>query len=115
MTLADEQLNQPAELSTVQLTRIEGTLNLIKYQNETMSKDVSTVKGDVDKLKRDVHTLQLEAVARDKLAGTVARTLKDADAALIVKNEQRWTPLTRMIAITSLVLYVSTMYFLFNK
>ena len=103
------------ELPEVQLTRIEGTINLIKYQNEDMAKDMTHVKVDVDKLKTDVHTLQLEAVARDKLAGTVALTLKDADAALIVKNDQKWTPLTRMIAITSLVLYVSTMYFLFNK
>ena len=104
-----------AESSSVQLTRIEGTINLIKYQNEDMSKRMSHMEVGVDKLKTDVHTLQLEAVARDKLAGTVALTLKDADAALIVKNDQKWTPLTRMIAITSLVLYVSTMYFLFKR
>ena len=108
-------VSREVELPEVQLTRIEGTINLIKYQNESMSKDMTDIKGDVERLKKDVHTLQLEAVARDKLAGTVALTLKDADAALIVKNDQKWTPLTRMIAITSLVLYVTTMYFLFKK
>lgn len=103
------------ELPSVQLTRIEGTINLIKYQNEDMGKRLSAMSIDVEKLKTDVHTLQLEAVARDKLAGTVATTLKDADAALLVKNDQKWTPLTRIIAITSLILYITTMYFLFNR
>ena len=107
--------SQETELSSVQLTRIEGTLNLIKYQNEDMSNRITHISADVDKLKTDVHTLQLEAVARDKLAGTVATTLKDADAALLVKNDQKWTPLTRIIAVTTLILYVTTMYFMFNR
>ena len=107
--------NETTEPSAVQLTRIEGTINLIKYQNEGMSKDMTHVKGDVEKLKTDVHTLQLEAVARDKLAGTVATTLKDADAALIVKNDQRWSPLTRLVLILSGVTYFTSLYFLLSK
>ncbi len=111
----DAPLDTQTEPSAVQLTRIEGTINLIKYQNENMSKDMTHVKVDVEKLKTDVHTLQLEAVARDKLAGTVASTLKDADAALIVKNDQKWTPLTRLVLIVTAVLYITSLYFLLHK
>ena len=110
-----EQVEREVESSPVQLARIEGKIDLIKYQGEVLSNDLTIVKTDVAKLKMDVHTLQLGAVSRDELARTVAVTLKDADAALIVKNEQKWTPLTRAVAITSLVLYITTMYFLFKK
>ena len=63
-----------AEAAPVQLTRIEGTINLIRYQNEDMAKCMTHMETGVEKLKTDVHTLQLEAVARDKLAVTVATT-----------------------------------------
>ena len=111
----DEIPLREAETSHVQLTRIEGTINLIKYQNESMAKRMGDLEVSVDKLKTDVHTLQLEAVARDRLAVTVATTLKDSDAALIVKNDQKWSPVTRLVAITSIILYVTTVFFLFHK
>jgi hypothetical protein len=104
-----------AEPTSIQLTRIEGIINLIKYQGEVNSKDMSHVKVDIEKLKTDVHTLQLEAVARDKLAVTVATTLKDSDAALIVKNEQKWTPLTRIYIIGGTISYAMTIWLTYHK
>ena len=111
----DDPPIREAETSHVQLTRIEGTINLIKYQNEAMAKRMGDLEVSVGKLKTDVHTLQLEAVARDRLAVTVATTLKDSDAALIVKNDQKWSPVTRLVAITSIILYVTTVFFLFHR
>lgn len=113
--MIDEDAPKNREPSAVALARIEGKIDLIKYQGEIMATDMTQVKIDVEKLKTDVHTLQLEAVARDKLAVTVATTLKDSDAALIVKNDRAWTPLARLVGVVSLVLYLTTLYFLIHK
>ena len=103
------------ESQPVQLARIEGKIDLIKYQGEVFAADLTIVKSDVAKLKTDVHTLQLNEVARDKLAATVAVTLKESDAALIVKNEQKWTPLTRLYAIAATASILLSIWMAFNK
>lgn len=81
----------------VQLARIEGKIDLIKYQGEVFARDMTIVKADVAKLKVDVHTLQLEAAGRDSTAKTVAETLKTKEEEAVNNSNLKWTPMARFI------------------
>ena len=105
-----DSLIREVESSPVQLARIEGKIDLIKYQGDVMSKDMTHMKTDVEKLKTDVHTLQLNEVARDKLAATVATTLKDKDQADVANSERKWSPVSRVYLVFGLAYVIVSLY-----
>lgn len=113
--MPDESLFREVESSPVQLARIEGKIDLIKYQGDVMSTDITGVKVDVAKLKTDVHTLQLNEVARDKLAATVATTLKDKDQADVANSERRWSPLTKVYIAGGTISYAVSIWLAIHK
>lgn len=113
--MPDEQLFREVESSPVQLARIEGKIDLIKYQGDVMSKDMTHMKTDVERLKTDVHTLQLNEVARDKLAATVATTLKDKDLSDVANSEKKWTPVSKFYATVVAIAAASDVLYIFYK
>lgn len=105
-----ESESRETELSQVALARIEGKIDLIRYQGEVFGTDLTLVKTDVAKLKTDVHTLQLNEVARDKLAATVATTLKDKDQADVADSERKWSPISRVYLVFGLAYVIVSLY-----
>ena len=87
------------ESTQVQLTRIEGSINMVDYKVTNMITQVDTMKADISKLQTDVHTLQIEAVSREATAKTVASTLKEKNEEDQQHSEQKWSPYQKAITI----------------
>jgi regulator of replication initiation timing len=84
---------------SVQLTRMEGVMNLVDYKVTSMITQVDGMKKDISKLQTDVHTLQLEAASRDITAHSVADALTAADDVREHKAEQAWGPVSKAVTI----------------
>lgn len=113
--MSDEASFREVEPTPVQLTRMEGVLNLILFRMDDVVTRVIHLEGKVTQHDSDISTIKADAAARLVTASTVAKTLKDKDTQDLENNNRKWTPLTRMVAIASLILYVTTVYFLFKK
>lgn len=113
-----DEASQSDSSTPVQLARIEGKIDLIKYQGETFAKDLTVVKTDVAKLKTDVHTLQLEAASRDTTAKTIADTLKnreEEDSNSRSISAAKWTPLNRLYLISGTIYGVVSLWYITHK
>lgn len=102
-----------AESSQVQLTRMEGTINLIKYQNDDMVKRVSHLEVVTTKIQAEVQKLQLEAVARDASAVALAQALKQQDDNYKERTSQKWNPLNRVYLAAGVIYTVIITYQVF--
>lgn len=103
-----------AESSQVQLTRMEGTINLIKYQNDDMVKRVGHLEAVTTKIQAEVQKLQLEAVARDATAVALATALKQADDNYKEKTTGKWTPLNRIYLLAGIIYGAVTLWYIIH-
>jgi len=103
-----------AESSQVQLTRMEGTINLIKYQGEDMVKRVTHLEASSVRIEGKVQKLELEAVARDATAVALATALKQADDNYKEKTTGKWTPLNRVYLLAGVLYALVTLYKMFK-
>ena len=96
-----------AETIPVQLTRIEGVLNLVAYRMDDIASTVKEHGEEISALKMFTQRLSDDAKASRETALSLAKALKEADEARRDKSEQSWTPFQRSIAIISAVTAVT--------
>ena len=96
------------EATPVQLTRMEGVLNLIAERGKNTDRRVDAHDHDISKLNTHVgdlqsltQTLKEGADADKKTAVALALALKEADETRRTKSEQTWTPFQRGIVLIS--------------
>ena len=99
-----------AETLPVQLTRMEGTINLIKYQSGDMLTRVTHLETSSSRIESKVQKLELEAVARDATAVALATALKQADDNYKDKTTGKWTPLNRVYLIAGIIYAMVILY-----
>lgn len=92
-----------AESLSVQLTRVEGVVNLVKYQNDDVITRVTRLERTANETESKVQKLELEATARDDKAIALALALKEADKTYKDKNTGRWTPLNRVYLLVGIL------------
>ena len=108
----------PVEPATVQLTRMEGVLNLINFQLTELARTVADHGGRLGIVEIKVQRLK-DAAEADKI--TVAQTaaaLKDAKEATeaatradLEKSNQSWSPVSRLLAVTAGLSSLVAFYF----
>lgn len=86
-----------AESMPVQLTRMEGVLNLIVYKTDDMVKRVGHIESGLTKMQAEVQRLQLEAAARDSTAKALQEALDGENVRRKDLSEARWTPFQRWL------------------
>ena len=87
------------ESLSVQLTRMEGKIDLLTYKLTTLDSRVDKHEHEIGVLKSDSQRLSEQAVARDATAVALAAALKEAETNRREKSEQTWTPFQRGIAL----------------
>ena len=109
MTSPQDPSGSP-ESTPVQLTRIEGVLNLIHFQLGGIITDVASLDNRVGKLELSVQRLGDAADANEKTVEQTAKALKDAKEATEAtaraerqKDETSWTPLSRLATAAGVV------------
>lgn len=112
--VAKEASIREAESLPVQLTRIEGIVNLIKYQNDDVITRVTRLEVVTNTVEGKVQKLELEATARDDKAIALATALKEADDAYKDKNTGRWNPLNRIYLFAGVLYAAVIMYKTFH-
>lgn len=106
------------EATPVQLTRMEGTLNLITHQLGEMVRRVDRHEERIGVIELSVQRLGDNAIANEKTVEQTARALKDAKEATeataraeVAKQDMTWTPMTRLFAIAAAFTSILTAYF----
>lgn len=94
-----DAMMRESESLPVQLTRIEGTINLIKYQNDDMVKRVGHLEGITAKIQAEVQKLQLEAVARDATSAAISISLEKASKARDEESDRAWSPVSKLVTV----------------
>lgn len=97
--MAEPTLPNVAEAPAVQLTRMEGKLDLVAFQIADHGKRLDTHEALITSLTLTVQRLSDQAVARDATVVTTAAALKDAEEARRDKDTQGWTPAQRAFAV----------------
>jgi hypothetical protein len=90
-----------AETIAVQLTRMEGILNLVAFRMDDISATVKEHGEEISALKMFTQRLSDDAKASRETALSLAKALKEADEARRDKSEQTWTPFQRTITALS--------------
>ncbi|MET4703101.1 hypothetical protein [Frigoribacterium sp. UYMn621] len=108
--LSEINLIRTEEPTPVQLTRMEGILNLIAERGVNTDRrvdghasELNTIKTDVASLKSETQTLREGADADKKTAVALAFALKEADENRRLKAEQSWSPITRIFAVIAVL------------
>lgn len=100
--MSETQIRE-AESLPVQLTRIEGIVNHIKYQNDDVIRRVISLETVTNEIEGKVQKLELEAIARDDKAIALALALKEADQTYKDKNVGKWSPLNRVYLLVGII------------
>lgn len=108
----------PADTTSIQLTRMEGVLNLINHQLGEITHQLGRHENRIGTLELSVQRLG-DAAAADKLTvEQTAKALKDAKEAAdataraeLQKSEQSWSPVTRILGVTVVFLAILSFYF----
>lgn len=113
--MTEDSLPRPMEPTALQLTRIEGVLNLIHYKVDDLVTTVARHEDEISKLKLETQQLALGAQARDREVVATAKALREAkeaqDSAIrteMTKSEQSWTPFARMMTVLGCILGILT-------
>ena len=83
----------------VQLTRMEGVLNLVLERTVNLADRMGKVEVRASDLEAVTQRLDLDADARDKTAVALALALKDAEAERRTKSESAWSPFAKVITV----------------
>lgn len=115
--LVNEQI-RPEEPTPVQLTRMEGILNLVaeRVSNlggrvDTHDREFDSVKADISGLQSLTQTLREGADADKKTAVALALALKEADETRRTKSEASWSPITKVFAVLAAVGVLVTIWY----
>lgn len=110
------------EQSQVQLTRIEGVLNLVHYKVDDLVTTVGRHEVEISKLQLEQQQLALTAEARERSVVTTAKALAEAKRAEdavaradVTRSEIMWTPFSRFIAVASVLTALATLWMYANK
>jgi hypothetical protein len=102
----------------VQLTRMEGVLNLINHQLNEIIRRVDSHETRIGGLELNVQRLGDAAVADKLTVEQTARALKDAKEATeataraeLQKSDQAWSPLNRLLTAASILSALAAFYF----
>jgi len=98
----------------VQLTRMEGKLDLVQQRMNDLVPRVDRHEGEIAGLQLETQRLSLEAKARDETAIALAVALKDAKetqeatsraeaAKEAAKEGQKWSPIQRLVLVGGVV------------
>lgn len=116
------------ESMLIQLTRMEGTLNLIDHKVDAVGARMDRAETDIDGLKSLTQTLKEGAASSEKTAAALALALKEAKetaegtaraetakaAAAQHEIDARaalgWTPITRLFAVVAALAIVFNLY-----
>lgn len=108
----------PPDSTPVQLTRMEGTLNLINHQLGELVARVALHESRIGVIELSVQRLGDAAVANERTVEQTAKALKDAKEATeataraeMQKSEQSWSPVSRTLAVTVVFLALLSFYF----
>ena len=92
-------LGPQSESLHVQLTRMEGVLNLVLERTTNLAVRMDKVEERAADLEAVTQRLDLDADARDKTAVALALALKDAEAERRSKTENTWSPFAKVITV----------------
>lgn len=113
--------NAPADSTPVQLTRMEGTLNLINFQLAAMTPRVDNHESRIGNIELSVQRLGDAAVADKLTVEQTARALKDAKEATeataraeLQKSESAWNPVARLSVAAAVLSSMVAFYFAIN-
>ena len=108
------------EPTPVQLTRMEGVLNLVlervvnvNARVDKHEREIIENRDDISDLKAMTQTLKEGADADKKTAVALALALKEADETRRTKSEQSWSPVTRLFAVLTTIAALLSVYFYF--
>lgn len=90
-----------AEPIPVQLTRMEGVLNLVAFQVADHGKRLDRAENNIDSLNLVTQRLGDDAKASQATALSLASALKAADEARRDRSVDAWTPFQRSIVVLS--------------
>lgn len=100
----------PATATSVQLTRMEGTLNLIDYKVDNLVVTVGLHETAIANLQLKVASLDQQAVAREETVLQTAKALKDAKEAEMAKDEHKWSLSAKVSVIASALAALAIAY-----
>lgn len=100
---------QPESIS-VQMTRMEGILNLVADRVSSLISRVDRHEGELGELKSLTQTLREGADADKKTAVALALALKEADETRRTQDGTVWTPFSRFAAAVTLMATVVGLY-----
>lgn len=115
---ASQDDNAPTDSTPVQLTRMEGTLNLINFQLAAMTPRVDNHESRIGTAELAIQRLGDAAVADKLTVEQTARALKDAKEATeataraeLQKSDQAWTPVARLSVAAAILSSLVAFYF----
>jgi len=111
-------LDPPQESTVVQLTRMEGVLNIINFQLTELVRRVDTHESRLGVIELRVQRLGDAAEADKITVAQTARALKDAKEATeaaaraeVQKSDQAWSPMNRLLTAVSILSGLVAFYF----
>ena len=87
----------------VQLTRMEGVLNLVNSKVDDVRNRVEKHEGEISVLKAGVQSLQEGTVASDKATVALALALKEAKETADAASTSGYSPITKLYAAAAFV------------
>ncbi|TFD74743.1 hypothetical protein [Cryobacterium fucosi] len=107
--LDGENGTRAGEATTVQLTRMEGILNLVAERISNLStrvdghdRDLLDVNKTIAIILSTTQRLTEQADARDAKAVALAAALKEAEEQRRTKTETAWSPYTKLFAVVAI-------------
>jgi len=106
-----------AESTPVQLTRMEGILNVVLERTSTLTRRMDDAEERCRQLETVTQRLDLDALARDKTAVALALALKEAKEAVEAtarlkgaEAAQTWSPFARFGAVIGSLVAIGSLY-----
>ena len=103
------------ESTPVQLTRIEGVINLVADRVGGLITRVDRHDSEIGELKSQTQTLREQAVAGAEKAVALATALKEADESRRNKDTQVWSPFQKMLAVIAVLAAIASVLVYYLK
>nr|QOL00379.1 hypothetical protein [uncultured organism] len=103
MTVPEDFEIRARETTAVQLTRMEGKLDLVASQLSDVRVVVARHDTDINHLKAMTQQLGSDAINRELTVAATAKALASSEESRRVAADRRWTPAMRLGAIVSLL------------
>ena len=110
-----DPLAREAEAVSVQLTRMEGTVNGIDYKVGDLLHRMVKVEDRTSILESATQTLRENARAKEATVAATALALREADETRRVKGDRAWSPFAKIITVTMAFTAISTVAILLSR